>query len=169
MKTRKQEITVTEKALEPVIPAGATVVCADGLQPVSGDFVVYFPNGGLPIFRKWRIQKNGDILLEALNRSMDSYQSSAEELYSRGRVLVILSMNRVFRTLPQEGAGADTGGKIASPDDFLTFPEAMAILKVKRTRMYSLLQSGEISASKLGKLWRIERSSLEAFIRKIRN
>ena len=53
----------------------------------------------------------------------------------------------------------------ASAEDFLTLPEAMAILKVKRTRMYELLQSGTIKASKLGRLWRIERASLNEFIR----
>ena len=34
---RKQEITVTEKALEPIIPVSATVECAVNLSPENGD------------------------------------------------------------------------------------------------------------------------------------
>lgn len=164
---RKQEITVTEKALEPVVPMGATVVCADGISPESGDFIVYFPFSGLPLFRKWRPLGNGDVLLESLNREMDSYRASETELRARGKILVILSMNRVFRIL-QADRDDSSGVRISSPDDFLTFQEAMAILKVKRTRMYTLLQTGAVRASKLGRLWRIERSSLNEFIRNCR-
>ena len=165
---RKQEMTVTEKALEPVIPTGTTVVCADGISPEPGDFIVYLPLGGLPLFRRWRPLENGSVLLESLNRDLDSYRASEPELKSRGKILVILSMNRVFRTLQADQRGSSPEGQIASPEDFLTFQEAMAVLKVKRTSMYGLLQSGAIKASKLGRLWRIERSSLNEFIRNCR-
>lgn len=164
---RKQEMTVTEKALEPMIPAGATVVCTDGIAPESGDFIVYFPFTGIPLFRKWRPLDNGIILLESLNRGMDSYRASETELRSKGKILVILSMSRVFRSLDTDGE--DDPGRVVSPDDFLTFREAMAFLKVKRTRMYSLLQTGAVKASKLGRLWRIERASLNEFIRECRS
>ena len=164
MAVRKQEIIVTEKALEPVIPVGTTVVCASGIAPEPGDFVVYFPGNGLPIFRRWRAFPDGTILLEALNKESDSYRAAEQELISRGKILVILSMNKTFRSLPEEEI-APAAEQSSSVDDFLTFQEAMAVLKVKRTRMYELLRSGEIKASKLGRLWRVERNSLNSFIR----
>lgn len=166
MPIRKQEITVTEKALEPVIPAGANVVCTPDLIPESGDFIAYFPDTGIPLFRRWHSLPDGYILLEAMNKESDSYRSTDSELRRRGKIFVILSMNRTFRSLPEEQA--DLTDASASAEDFLTFPEAMAILKVRRTRMYELLQSGTIKASKLGRLWRIERSSLNEFIRNCR-
>lgn len=165
---RKQEITVTEKALEPVIPVGTTVECAVELAPEHGDYVVYFPENGVPIFRRWRTLNDGGILLEALNKNADSYRSTADELQKRGKIFVILSMKKIFRSLPDENQKIE-GEASAFAEDFLTFQEAMAILKVKRTRMYELLQTGKITASKLGRLWRIERSSLNEFIRNCRN
>lgn len=165
MRIRKQELVVTDKALEPVIPVGTTVVCAGNLAPESGDYVVYFPGSGLPLFRKWRSFPDGTVLLEALNKEADSYRATESELRSRGKILVILSMNKVFRSLPEENSPAEES---SSAEDFLTFQEAMAVLKVKRTRMYELLRSGEIKASKLGRLWRVERRSLNEFIRNCR-
>ena len=162
----KREITVTEKALEPIIPVGATVVCSGKITPEPGDVIVYFPENGIPLFRKWRVLKDHAILLEAQNKDSDSYRSTEEELKKRGKIYVILSMNKTFRSLPEEvSEKAEDVAASAVAEDFLTFPEAMAILKVKRTRMYELLQSGTIKASKLGRLWRIERSSLNEFIR----
>lgn len=165
---RKQEITVTEKALEPVIPVGATVECAMDLSPENGDYVVYFPENGIPIFRRWRQLKDGGILLEASNKNADSYRSTEDELRKRGKIYVILAMKKVFRSFPEDFQKTESETS-AFAEDFLTFQEAMAILKVKRTRMYELLQTGKISASKLGRLWRIERSSLNEFIRNCRN
>ena len=167
MKIEKRELTVTDKALEPVVPVGATVVCTGDLQPESGDLVIYFPENGVPLFRKWRALKDGGILLEALNKGAESYRSTEMELKKRGSILVILSMNRTFRAVPEHSADREDEAS-ASAEDFLTFPEAMAILKVKRTRMYELLQTGKIKASKLGRLWRIERASLNEFIRSCR-
>ena len=169
MAIRKQEITVTEKALEPIIPVGSTVVCCGKIAPEPGDFIVYFPENGVPLFRKWRVLKDHTILLEAQNKDSDSYRSTEEELKKRGKIYVILSMNRTFRTLSGDAPErTEETAASAAAEDFLTFPEAMAILKVKRTRMYELLQSGTIKASKLGRLWRIERSSLNEFIRSCR-
>ena len=165
---RKQEITVTEKALEPVIPVSATVECAVDLAPENGDYIVYFPENGMPLFRRWRNLKDGAVLLESLNQNADSYRSTEEELKKRGKIFVILSMKKTFRFLPDD-SGIPEMEASASAEDFLTFQEAMAILKVRRTRMYELLQSGMIKASKLGRLWRIERSSLNEFIRECRN
>ena len=161
MKIRKQEIVVSEKALEPVIPVGATVICTDGIMPKNGDFVVYFPGNQLPIFRKWRKMKDQTVLLESLSPEADSYRSTEEELLLRGKILVVLSMNRIFRELPEQESE-----DLPDPEDFLTFQEAMTLLKVKRTRMYGLLQSGELRAVKLGRLWRIERASLSEFLKK---
>ena len=110
--------------------------------------------------------KDHTILLEAQNKDADSYRSTEEELKKRGKIYVILSMNRTFRFLSEDAPEkAEENAASASAEDFLTLPEAMAILKVKRTRMYELLQSGTIKASKLGRLWRIERASLNEFIR----
>lgn len=163
---KKQEITVNENALEPLIPVGATVVCSQEIEPEKGDYVVFFPENGVPIFRKWMPLPNGMILLKALSKNADSYKASLDELSSRGKIFVILSMNRTFREIPCRTETEQ--GLIASPGDFLTFSETMNILKVKRTRMYELLQSGELKASKLGRLWRIERSSLNEFIKQCR-
>ena len=167
MNLRKQEITVTEKALEPVIPAGATVVSSREIKPEQGDFVVYFPQSGIPIFRKWRLLSDGNVLLEALNKSADSYRASIADLNARGTIYVILSMKRIFRNIAEKNI-AEPPELTVAPEDFLTFQEAMKILKVKRTRMYELLQSGSLKASKLGRLWRIERSSINEFIRNCR-
>ena len=49
-------------------------------------------------------------------------------------------------------------------EELLTFPEAGAILKVKRTRLYAMLRTGELRAVKIGKLWRISRKSIEEYL-----
>jgi len=46
----------------------------------------------------------------------------------------------------------------------LTLKEAMAILRVGRTKIYRLLRSGEIPAIKIGKKWKIKGSELEKYI-----
>ena len=52
-----------------------------------------------------------------------------------------------------------------NPDELLTFDEAKAALRVHRTKMYALLRSGELKALKVGKLWRIEKSSIFDYLR----
>ena len=49
-------------------------------------------------------------------------------------------------------------------EELLTFTEAGTVLKVKRTRLYAMLRSGELHAVKVGKLWRISRKSIEEYL-----
>ncbi len=64
-----------------------------------------------------------------------------------------------------EAAGVHSPISMAmSPSEYLTFEEAQNILKLKRTRMYSLLQTGELEASKVGKLWRIRRAAIDRYL-----
>ncbi len=64
---------------------------------------------------------------------------------------------------PQDPRGAGAA-MAAPPSDYLTFEEAQNLLKLKRTRMYSLLQTGELEASKVGKLWRIRRAAIDRYL-----
>lgn len=46
----------------------------------------------------------------------------------------------------------------------LTIPEACETLKLGRTRLYTLISSGEITARKVGKKTLIEKSELERWV-----
>lgn len=48
--------------------------------------------------------------------------------------------------------------------DFLTFEEVQDLLKLSRSKMYQMLQRGELPAYKIGKQWRIEKSELEEWL-----
>lgn len=50
--------------------------------------------------------------------------------------------------------------------EILTTKEACALLKTKRLSLYKLVKSGEIPAFRMGRAWKFERSSIEAWIRK---
>ena len=80
-------------------------------------------------------------------------------MLARGTIRVILSFSRSFyeSSVPREVSLADG-------NDLLTFSEAAKLLKVKRTRMYAMLQSGELSATKVGKLWRVSRAAIEEYL-----
>src|SRR3990170_2095864 len=47
----------------------------------------------------------------------------------------------------------------------LTLDEAASFLKVSKSTLYKLLESGKLSARKLGRAWRFNRSELEAWLR----
>ncbi len=162
------EYTVTDPALEPEIPRGVTVVCSETRTPRTGDFVVYEPFSGSPVFRRYVERKDGKILLQALNSACDTYVALRSEMLRRGRLLVILEYRRIFYPAPPDGVLRLSGRSSAPPesgDELLSFGEAMKLLKIKRTSMYALLQSGRLRGVKVGRLWRIERSALASYLR----
>jgi len=159
--TAVRTLTVTEKSLEPEILFGSEVECSPELEPVSGDYIVYFRNGSAePMFRRWRNAGNGTVLLESLTREYSSYTCRKEELAANGTVMVILSARRIFRRISAMPASSPQDSSIPG-EDYLTFNEAMEALKVHRTRMYAMLRSGELKAVKLGRLWRIPKSAVQ--------
>ncbi len=46
--------------------------------------------------------------------------------------------------------------------DYLTPKEVMLNLSIGRNKFYELVNSGKLPASRIGKLWRVKRSDLEA-------
>lgn len=150
--------TVTGGALIPDIPPGCEALCAK-IQPRQGDFIAYVIGSGEPVFRRYR-ENGGKVILESLNVHFDSFETTREELESRGTLYVILSIRKVFRSDSVEKDPVPEG-KEEQGSDWLTFSEASKLLKVKRTKMYAMLRSGELCASKIGKLWRIARPSIE--------
>lgn len=50
--------------------------------------------------------------------------------------------------------------------EILTTKEACALLKTQRLSLYKLVRTGEIPAFKMGKAWKFEKASIEAWIRK---
>lgn len=171
--SERKVFLLTSHVLEPDIPAGATLVCS--LQPPrGGDFIVYVPHEGEPIFRRYAEQADGKILLEAPNRQYDSYTAGKSELLARGTVRVILSFHKILHKEAKnlyEGFDRETHAEpralpasVPEEDELLTFTEAGKRLKVKRTRLYAMLRGGELRAAKVGKLWRISRSSIEEYL-----
>ena len=159
-----KRFTVTGGALIPDIPPGSEALCAK-IKPRQGDYIAYVIGNGEPVFRRYR-ENGGKVILESLNAHFDSFETSLEELESRGTLYVILSIRKVFRTDYAEEQTVQKGSPDQQENDWLTFPEAMKLLKVKRTKMYAMLRSGELQASKIGKLWRIARPSIEACLTK---
>ncbi len=53
-------------------------------------------------------------------------------------------------------------------DEFLTFNEVMAYLRVSRTTIYDWLNAGKLRAYKVGKSVRFKKSDVEAFIKEWR-
>jgi len=162
-----------DKAGEPVIPEGAKLTCS-GVAPKSGDYVVFLPNDGSPAFvRLYILQDDGSVLLHAPNKSFDSYVSGSAELEAAGRLLPVIRMERTFPAFDRSGAMALAPSPAPVPQQpqpsggpaILTFEEAQAALKVRRTKMYELLRSGALKASKVGKLWRVEASSIDSYLK----
>ncbi len=176
----RKTFLLTSHVLEPEVPAGATLVCST-LPPRNGDLIVYVPFQGEPIFRRYTERSDGHILLESLNSRYDSYTAGKEEMLSRGTLWSVVSFHKVLREDGEDTCEPSGFGKKTSPsssqnaethsapalkngEELLTFPEAGTILKVKRTRLYAMLRSGELHAMKVGKLWRISRSSIEEYL-----
>lgn len=49
-------------------------------------------------------------------------------------------------------------------DDILTVSDVMELLYVGKNTVYRLLHDGELKAFRIGKTWKIPKSSLEEFI-----
>ena len=172
---------LTGGALLPEIPPGVIVRCAVR-EPRSGDFVVYLPNeGGEPIFRRYAERPDGQVLLESLNRLYDTYTTRKEEMLSRGTLWIVVSFHKLLREdadfsyempdpgkkreqSPAEPSESRSAPGVRDGEELLTFTEAGSVLKVKRTRLYAMLRNGELHAVKVGKLWRISRSSIEEYL-----
>lgn len=179
---RTETITASDPALEPAIPCGAQLFCAAGVEPWDSDYVLILrPNNGGQIIRQFIRKEDNSILLKAFNKDSKSYLTNDNDIRKVGELRVVLrieydlpalsrvdlpaekfavlSENTVPEPLPVSTPAAGT----VSDSDYLTFEEAQELLKVKRTRMYALLQSGELEASKIGKLWRIRRSAIDRY------
>lgn len=53
--------------------------------------------------------------------------------------------------------------------DMITIDELCELLMIGRTTAYKLLQSGELKAFKIGKVWKISRASVEQYIKESSN
>ncbi len=53
--------------------------------------------------------------------------------------------------------------------DMITIDELCDLLMIGRTTAYKLLQSGELKAFKIGKVWKISRASVEQYIKERSN
>jgi len=49
-------------------------------------------------------------------------------------------------------------------EEIFTFEETLEYLKIKRSFLYRLLETGRIPASKVGKIWRIRKSKLDNWL-----
>ena len=168
-------VTVTDIGCEPRIPKGARLLCSGEIKPENGDYVLVGRGGAPPIIRGYFLREDGSVLLRSFNRDADSYTATAEGLAAAG-LLVAVRMECDFpaasRAGELPGAGASTPVEERNPlnsvpadsQELLTFEEAQALLKVRRTKMYALLRSGELRASKIGKLWRVERASIREYL-----
>lgn len=50
-------------------------------------------------------------------------------------------------------------------NEYLTPREVMELLAIGRNTFYRLVNSGDLTAFRIGKLWRVRRDSLEYFMR----
>ncbi len=50
-------------------------------------------------------------------------------------------------------------------DDLLTAEEACEVLKIGKNRLYAILAAKELKAYRNGRVWRIPRLAVEAYIR----
>lgn len=168
-------VTVTDIGCEPRIPKGARLFCSGELRPENGDYVLVRRGDAPPLIRGYFLREDGSVLLRSFNRDADSYTATAESLEAAG-LLVVVRMECDFPAasrageLPDAAASAPveernpTNSVPADSQELLTFEEAQAMLKVRRTKMYALLRSGELRASKVGKLWRVDRTSIREYL-----
>ena len=50
-------------------------------------------------------------------------------------------------------------------NEIMRFEEVMEFLNIGKNTLYRLLNNGEISAFKIGKVWKISKKSVEEYIR----
>lgn len=193
-------MTAPDKAAEPVIPEGASLLCAKNMKPFEGDFVILIQKNSdaAPMLRQFMVHENSSILLQAPNKTYDSYVTTLDEINGAGELYVVLKMERDFQAssrlilspgayvsglrlasegessqmprpssaLPQEPPPTvvKASAEPMAMSEVLTFEETQDVLKVRRTKLYELLRSGELEASKIGKLWRIDRNSIVRYM-----
>ena len=51
-------------------------------------------------------------------------------------------------------------------NDFMKLEEVMEYLDIGKNSMYKLLGSGELSAFKIGKVWKIPKASVEDYVKR---
>lgn len=173
-------VTAEDIGCDPRIPRGARLLCTEKIAPQNGDYVLIRRGDTPPFLRAYFVREDGSILLKAYHKDADSYLANAETLKASG-VPVVVRMEYDFPAgaragLPEEDDAAQVphSGQELSPSapppdasaapELLTFEEAQEMLKVRRTKMYALLRSGELRASKVGKLWRVERRSIQEYL-----
>lgn len=54
-------------------------------------------------------------------------------------------------------------------NDILRIEDVMEYLNIGKNTIYGLLQSGELKAFRIGKLWKIPRKALEEYVEKAMN
>ena len=54
-------------------------------------------------------------------------------------------------------------------NDILRIEDVMEYLNIGKNTIYGLLQSGELKAFKIGKLWKIPRKALEEYVERAMN
>jgi excisionase family DNA binding protein len=178
---------------DPVIPPGAKVYCTEDIPVSDGDYILVKRKGDAPLVRLYTIRSDGSILLKSMNRNADSYVTTTSGLTNTGYYVVLRSefnhsaakkmRNGVLEYFIAQEKSEAAPVPAPSPEavceeedefsagtsELLTFDEALAALKVKRTKMYALLRSGALQAVKIGKLWRIERSAIKAYLQSIKS
>ncbi|MDE5860646.1 MAG: helix-turn-helix domain-containing protein [Ruminococcus sp.] len=55
---------------------------------------------------------------------------------------------------------------MAENNEIMKFEEVMEYLNIGKSTLYNLLRNGEIRSFKIGKVWKIPKSSVEEYIRK---
>lgn len=174
-------VTAEDIGCDPRIPRGARLLCTEKIAPQNGDYVLIRRGDAPPFLRAYFVREDGSILLKAYHKDADSYLANAETLKASG-IPVVVRMEYDFPAgdragLPgkeEDAAEIPLDGQALpssppAPDasaapELLTFEEAQEMLKVRRTKMYALLRSGELRASKVGKLWRVERRSIQEYL-----
>ena len=192
MNQKEQEIITMEiqdNGGDPVIPPGARVFCSESIPVSDGDYILVKRRDDAPLVRLYTIRSDGAILLKSMNRNADSYVTTASGLKNTGYYVVLRSeydfvASKRLRKGLLARAEAIANGQEAPPmpqeaqeplpptgpeSELLTFDEALAALKVRRTKMYALLRSGALSAVKIGKLWRIQRSAIREYLESIKS
>lgn len=194
MAAKAQEIITIEiqdNGGDPVIPPGARVFCTEDIPVSDGDYILVKRKDDAPLVRLYTIRSDGAILLKSMNRNADSYVTTASGLKNTGYYVVVRSeynFSASKKLVPGLLARAEAiaNGQENVPElvveetpeavlpagsesELLTFDEALAALKVRRTKMYALLRSGALSAVKIGKLWRIERSAIKEYLESIKS
>ena len=55
---------------------------------------------------------------------------------------------------------------MAENNEIMKFEEVMEYLNIGKSTLYNLLRNGKIRSFKIGKVWKIPKSSVEEYVRK---